>query len=239
VIPVIFATSVMLFPALLATAIPSDGLWVTSIRNWVDRNLGGGPAARSAGGTWSSCSGSWCSSPTSTRPSSSTRPAQSEMIQRQGGFIPGQRPGSADRPVPGSHPQPHHAARVALPGGPSRVLPASWPGCSGNINISFSGVSILIVVGVALETMKQIESQLTMRNYEGSSRELRSASHAERRTQNAERRGLTMKLLFVGPPGAGKGTQASPGRRAAGLAHVSTGDMFRALDPRPPIWASG
>jgi preprotein translocase subunit SecY len=33
--------------------------------------------------------------------------------------------------------------------------------------IGFSGVSILIVVGVALETMKQIESQLTMRNYEG------------------------------------------------------------------------
>jgi preprotein translocase subunit SecY len=36
-----------------------------------------------------------------------------------------------------------------------------------NVSISFSGVSILIVVGVALETMKQIESQLTMRNYEG------------------------------------------------------------------------
>jgi preprotein translocase subunit SecY len=35
------------------------------------------------------------------------------------------------------------------------------------IAIAFSGVSILIVVGVALETMKQIESQLTMRNYEG------------------------------------------------------------------------
>ena len=36
-----------------------------------------------------------------------------------------------------------------------------------NIQIAFSGVSLLIVVGVALETMKQIESQLTMRNYEG------------------------------------------------------------------------
>ncbi len=36
-----------------------------------------------------------------------------------------------------------------------------------NINLGFSGISILIVVGVALETMKQIESQLMMRNYEG------------------------------------------------------------------------
>jgi preprotein translocase subunit SecY len=36
-----------------------------------------------------------------------------------------------------------------------------------NISLGFSGISILIVVGVALETMKQIESQLMMRNYEG------------------------------------------------------------------------
>jgi preprotein translocase subunit SecY len=36
-----------------------------------------------------------------------------------------------------------------------------------DIPIGFSGVSILIVVGVAIETMKQVESQLTMRNYEG------------------------------------------------------------------------
>jgi preprotein translocase subunit SecY len=36
-----------------------------------------------------------------------------------------------------------------------------------NLHLGFSGISILIVVGVALETMKQIESQLMMRNYEG------------------------------------------------------------------------
>lgn len=39
-----------------------------------------------------------------------------------------------------------------------------------------------------------------------------------------------MKLLFVGPPGAGKGTQAQRVAEALGIAHVSTGDMFRALD---------
>lgn len=39
-----------------------------------------------------------------------------------------------------------------------------------------------------------------------------------------------MKLLFVGPPGAGKGTQAGRVADKLGIAHVSTGDMFRALD---------
>lgn len=39
-----------------------------------------------------------------------------------------------------------------------------------------------------------------------------------------------LKLLFVGPPGAGKGTQAERVAGKLGLAHVSTGDMFRALD---------
>jgi preprotein translocase subunit SecY len=36
-----------------------------------------------------------------------------------------------------------------------------------DIPLGFGGISILITVGVALETMKQIESQLSMRNYEG------------------------------------------------------------------------
>ena len=39
-----------------------------------------------------------------------------------------------------------------------------------------------------------------------------------------------MKLLFVGPPGAGKGTQAMAVAESLGIAHVSTGEMFRALD---------
>lgn len=39
-----------------------------------------------------------------------------------------------------------------------------------------------------------------------------------------------MRLLFVGPPGAGKGTQAALVAERLGIPHVSTGEMFRALD---------
>ncbi len=46
-----------------------------------------------------------------------------------------------------------------------------------------------------------------------------------------------MKLLFVGPPGAGKGTQAQRVAERLGIAHVSTGDMFRALDPATELGA--
>lgn len=46
-----------------------------------------------------------------------------------------------------------------------------------------------------------------------------------------------MKLLFVGPPGAGKGTQAARVAERLGIAHVSTGDMFRSLDPDTELGA--
>ncbi len=37
-----------------------------------------------------------------------------------------------------------------------------------------------------------------------------------------------MKLVFLGPPGAGKGTLASLAKEAFGVVHISTGDIFRA-----------
>ncbi|MFP5331881.1 MAG: preprotein translocase subunit SecY [Acidimicrobiia bacterium] len=165
VIPVIFATSVMLFPALIVTAIPSDGRFITQIRTWVDTNLGGG-----AGGQISI----WYVVVlfalivffTYFYTAIQFDPVkQSEMIQRQGGFIPGVRPGRQTAAHLG-----HVLNRITLPGSLFLAIISVLPAIAGlvwNIAISFSGVSILIVVGVALETMKQIESQLTMRNYEG------------------------------------------------------------------------
>jgi preprotein translocase subunit SecY len=42
VIPVIFATSVLLIPALVITAIPSDAAWIQATYRWIDDNLGAG-----------------------------------------------------------------------------------------------------------------------------------------------------------------------------------------------------
>ena len=165
VIPVIFATSVLLIPSLIITAIPSDAAWVQAVFRWVDENLGGG--ASGAIGWWYILIlfalvifFTYFYTAIQFDPEK-----QAEMIQRQGGFVPGVRPGRQTAKHLG-----FILNRITLPGsiflGVISVLPAI-AGAIWGISIAFSGVSILIVVGVALETMKQIESQLTMRNYEG------------------------------------------------------------------------
>jgi preprotein translocase subunit SecY len=164
VIPVIFATSVLLMPSLLITAIPSDAPWIQAVFRWIDDNLGAGAQAVS----W------WYILILFTLIVFFTYfytaiqfdpEQQSEMIQRQGGFIPGVRPGRQTT----KH-LAHILNRITLPGSIFLATISVMPAIAGaiwNIQIAFSGVSILIVVGVALQTMQQIESQLTMRNYEG------------------------------------------------------------------------
>ncbi len=164
VIPVIFATSVLLIPSLLITAIPSDAAWLQEVFTWIDRNLGAG----AAGVSWWYILILFLLIVFFTYFYTAIQfdpEQQAEMIQRQGGFIPGVRPGRQTSKHLG-----FILNRITLPGSiflaTISVLPAI-AGAVWNIQIAFSGVSILIVVGVALETMKQIESQLTMRNYEG------------------------------------------------------------------------
>jgi preprotein translocase subunit SecY len=164
VIPVIFATSVLLIPALIITAIPSNAAWLQGIYRWLDTNLGAGQA----GVSW------WYIGIlfglivffTYFYTAIQFDPEQqAEMIQRQGGFIPGVRPGRQTAKYLG-----FVLNRITLPGSLFLASIAVIPSIAGaiwNISIAFSGVSLLIVVSVALETMKQIESQLTMRNYEG------------------------------------------------------------------------
>ncbi len=92
--------------------------------------------------------------------------AIAENIQKQGGFVPGIRPG------------PNTADffykilnRVTLVGalflGLIAILPLVIRGATGVATMTIGGTAILIVVSVVLETMKQVKSQLTMRDYEG------------------------------------------------------------------------
>ncbi len=90
----------------------------------------------------------------------------SENLQKQGGYVPGIRPGRTTAEYL------HRIMnRITLTGslflGAIAVLPIVIQGFTGIMALTIGGTSILIVVSVVIETIKQIESQLTMRDYEG------------------------------------------------------------------------
>jgi preprotein translocase subunit SecY len=90
---------------------------------------------------------------------------QAENLKKYGGFIPGVRPGR-----PTAEFLDRILARLTLPGALFLAAIAALPTVLINqtgANFAFGGTSILIVIGVALDTMKQLEAQLMMRNYEG------------------------------------------------------------------------
>ncbi|TSC77274.1 MAG: preprotein translocase subunit SecY [Parcubacteria group bacterium Gr01-1014_31] len=89
-----------------------------------------------------------------------------ENLQKQGGFIPGIRPGRPTAEYLGQV-----SNRIVLAGALFlaliAVLPIALQYFTGLQTLTLSGSSLLIVVSVVIETTKQIESQLTMRDYEG------------------------------------------------------------------------
>jgi preprotein translocase subunit SecY len=90
---------------------------------------------------------------------------QADNLKKYGGFIPGVRPGR-----PTAEYLDRILARLTFPGALYLAAVAALPTILINqtsANFFFGGTSILIVVGVALDTMKQLEAQLMMRNYEG------------------------------------------------------------------------
>lgn len=87
-------------------------------------------------------------------------------LQRQGGFVPGVRPGKPTTDYLNSV-----INRLTWGGALYLAIVAIMPFFASSVtnvaNMALSSTGILIVVGVALDTMKQIEAQLTMRRYEG------------------------------------------------------------------------
>jgi preprotein translocase subunit SecY len=161
VIPVIFASSLLSFPAILATVLPSS--W-SGAKAWISNNLVGN-------GTLSwfyvLAYGLLILFFAYFYTAIAFNPAQqADIIRKQGGFIPGIRPGP---------PTERYLAkvlnRITLPGALFLMVIALIPMFVLKLwNITqfpFGGTSILITVGVMLETMKQLDSQLMMRNYEG------------------------------------------------------------------------
>ncbi|HEY6437635.1 MAG TPA: preprotein translocase subunit SecY, partial [Ignavibacteriaceae bacterium] len=91
-----------------------------------------------------------------------------DNMKKQGGFIPGIRPGKQT-----SEFIDNILTKITLPGSVFLAIIAILPafvsgfGVSGQFAQFFGGTSLLIIVGVALDTLQQIESHLLMRHYDG------------------------------------------------------------------------
>lgn len=165
VIPIIFASSVLYLPQLVVVAFPSSG-WGASMQRWVNDNLLSprDPVYLVVFGLLIIGFAYFYTAITFDPVK------QADTLRKQGGFIPGIRPGpQTERYLA------RILSRITLPGAlflaivaliPAIVLAQFLPDETLGI-FGFTGISILIAVGVSLETMKQIDSQLMMRNYEG------------------------------------------------------------------------
>jgi preprotein translocase subunit SecY len=157
VIPIIFASSLLYIPVLLASIVNRD--WLTDM---VDRfaRTGSHPIYIITYFlliiAFAYFYNSIAFNPVDT----------ADNMKKYGGFIPGIRPGKQTA----EHLN-YILTRITLPGavflGAVAILPFIALAAGNVQSFPFGGTSILITVGVGLETMKQIESQLLMRNYEG------------------------------------------------------------------------
>ena len=159
IIPVIFASSLLAVPALIAQfADPTQG-WVL----WVTNNLAS-PSAPLYNGIYVALIIFFCYFYTAI----TFNPDEvADNMKKYGGFIPGIRAGR-----PTAEYLDYVITRITAPGSVYLALVALIPTITFIVlgvgtNVPFGGASILIVVGVGLETVKQIESQLQQRHYEG------------------------------------------------------------------------
>ncbi len=157
VIPIIFASSLLYLPVLASTIVQNAGF-----KRFVDRNFASG------------------SSPwyvllyfvliiffTYFYTAITFNPTDvADNMKKYGGFVPGIRPGR-----PTAEYLDYILTRITLPGaiflGTIAVLPFIAQGAWNVTSFPFAGTAVLIMVGVGLETTKQIESQLMQRHYEG------------------------------------------------------------------------
>ena len=155
VIPVIFAMSLMFFPGTIASFFPDN-----AVASWISQNFSFDNVA------YNLIYAALIIFFTYFYSSITFNPIDvADNIRKNGGFIPGIRPGR-----PTSEYIMKVMSRITFFGGLFlaciAVLPAVLMGVA-NMDLYFGGTSLLIVVGVAIDTMKQIESNMMMRNYEG------------------------------------------------------------------------
>jgi preprotein translocase subunit SecY len=158
VMPIIFAQSIMFIPATILTFFP-DSEFVASIAGYLDHTSF----------TYSFFYGLMIVFFTYFYTAIAFNPKDvADNMQKQGGFIPGIRPGKHTSDFIDNI-----LTKITLPGSIFLALIAILPafmvrfGITSSFASFFGGTSLLIIVGVALDTLQQVESHLLMRHYDG------------------------------------------------------------------------
>jgi preprotein translocase subunit SecY len=155
VIPVIFAQAFMMFPSSIAMFFPNSG-----IDTWVNSFLAPGSTLYILVYSSLIILFAYVYTAITFNPSD-----LAENMKKYGGFIPGRKPGKSTAKY-----IERVLVRVTLPGAIFLAGIAAMPmlmSKHAGVNFMFGGTSLLIVVGVALETLRQIETHLLMRHYDG------------------------------------------------------------------------
>ncbi len=160
VIPVIFAMSMLQFPHTISYFVGKEGRFAHFLNTWLSPNVAPGIFI------YNLLSALLIIFFTYFYTAATFNPVEiATNMKKNGGFIPGIRPGK-----PTSDFLNKILTRITLAGALFlaiiTIVPTILMGAT-KIPIAFGGTAVLIVVGVALETMKQIEAQLLMRHYQG------------------------------------------------------------------------
>ena len=162
IVPIIFASSVLLLPVLFSNVLGSGEGWRGSIASFVNDYL-----VNSQNIVYIVFFFTLIVAFAYFYNSIAFDPIrQADQLRKQGGFIPGIRPGAQTERFLAKV-----VNRITLPGALFVATIAIMPYIIlwvGNVqSFPFAGTTVLIAVGVALELMRQIDSQLMLRNYEG------------------------------------------------------------------------
>jgi len=159
VMPIIFAQSIMFIPSTIGTFFP-DSPTIQMLTSW---------SSDFTGVTYSIVFGIIVMFFTYFYTAITVNPREmADTMKRQGGFIPGVRPGNQTVEFIDNI-----LTKVTLPGSIFLAIIAILPAIAARMGITpgfalfYGGTSLLIIVGVAIDTLQQIESHLMMRHYDG------------------------------------------------------------------------
>ena len=159
VIPIIFASALMAFPTIIASSVPNP-----DVQDFINQYLSPGSAVGMTITALFVVLFTFFYTMVQFNPQD-----QADNLKKYGGFIPGVRPGA-----PTAQFLQRVLTRLTFAGAIYLAVLVVLPGLAtwalqipGTVSGGIGGTTILIVVGVALDSMRQMESQLVMRNYEG------------------------------------------------------------------------